>query len=192
MIALAEAFEELLGGLDRLEIPYFVGGSLASSVHGLPRQTNDLDLVVDLPPDQVGVFCEALDPAFYADPMAAQRAIEFNSAFNVIHLRAAVKFDLFPVGQNRFARSELARRRYATTTLPGLENVEFAVASAEDTILAKLVWFRNGQETSDRQWHDILGVIHVQADRLDHAYLTEWASALGVADLLAKALIKPA
>ena len=62
------------------------------------------------------------------------------------------------------------------------------MARAEDTILAKLVWYRKGGEVPDRQWHDVLGVIQVQAGRLDSAYLREWAANLRVTDLLVKAL----
>jgi hypothetical protein len=82
-------------------------------------------------------------------------------------------------------RSQLARRRHISITVPGLENVEFPVASAEDTILAKLVRFRKGSEVSD---HDILGVIRVQAGRLDSKYLWEWAEKLDVGGLLRRAL----
>ncbi len=180
MTPLAEAFQELLATLDRLEIAYFAGGSLASSVHGFPRQTNDVHFVAEITRDNARDLCEALHPAFYADLDAALRAVETGRAFNIIHVSGAFKFDLFPVGQDRFARSELARR-----------NIEFPVASAEDTILSKLVGFRKGGEISDRQWHDILGVIQVQADRLDQAYLRTWAANLGVSDLLAKACLKP-
>jgi len=188
VIALAAAFQDLLAVLDRLEIPFFAGGSVASGTHGLPRQTNDIDLVADLGAQQIAEFCEALAPAFYADAEAMPRAIDMGRSFNVIHIEGAYKFDIFPVGQDRFARSQLARRRSTTTTITGLRHIEFPVASPEDTILAKLAWFRKGGEVSDRQWHDVLGVIHVQAGRLDSAYLREWAAHLGVADLLVKAL----
>lgn len=185
------AFQDLLAVLDRLEIPFFAGGSVASGTHGLPRQTNDIDLVADIEANRISEFCEALDPSFYADAETIQRAIEVRRSFNIIHIEGAYKFDIFPVGQDNFARSQLARRRYTTTAITGLERIEFPVASAEDTILAKLVWFRKGRKISDRQWHDILGVIHVQAGRLDSAYLQEWAANLGVADLLVKALGDP-
>jgi len=185
--ALAAAFEDLLAALDRLEIKFLIGGSIASGAHGLPRQTNDIDVVADIPAGLVADFCSALGPAFYVDPDTAQRAIRTGRSFNVIHLKGAYKFDIFPVGEDPFARSQLARRRYTTTTITGLENIEFPVASAEDTILAKLAWFRKGGEVSDRQWHDILGVIRVQAGRLDAEYLRTWATDLGVADLLASA-----
>jgi hypothetical protein len=128
-----------------------------------------------------------LNPAFYADAVQAKSAIGAGRAFNVIHQESGIKFDIFPVGADRFARSELSRRRYTTVAIPGLENIDFPVASPEDTILAKLAWFRKGGEVSDRQWHDILSVIHVQAGRLDAQYLQAWAVELGVADLLAQA-----
>jgi len=146
VIALAASFHDLLAVLDRLEIPFFAGGSVASGTHGIPRQTSDIDLVADLGAQQIAEFCEALDPAFYADAEAMPRAIDMGRSFNVIHIEGAYKFDIFPVGQDRFARSQLARRRYATTTITGLEHLEFPVASPEDTILAKLVWFRRGGE----------------------------------------------
>lgn len=187
MIALAEAFQDLLAALDRLEIPFFAGGSVASSTHGLPRQTNDIDIVADVRSGRVDELCEALQPAFYCDVQTVRRAIESGRSFNVIHMRGAIKFDIFPVGQDAFAQSEMSRRRYTTTGITGLESIEFPVASAEDTILSKLVWFRRGGEISERQWHDILGVVRVQGSRLDRAYLDEWGAKLGVADLLHKA-----
>jgi hypothetical protein len=184
VIALAAAFEDLLSALDRLEMAFLIGGSIASGVHGLPRNTKDIDVVADLRPERATEFCDTLSPLFYVDANTVALAIRSGRAFNVIHLKGAFKFDIFPVGEDRFAKSELARRRYTTTTITGLENIEFPVASPEDTILSKLVWFRKGGEVSDQQWHDILGVIRVQAGRLDLGYLQEWAGELGVADLL--------
>lgn len=186
MIALAQAFQEVLAALDRTETPFFVGGSVASSTHGLARQTNDIDIVVDLTVDRVADFCDAFGPGFYADRDMVSRAVEAGRSFNLIHLASAYKFDFFPIGNDPFGRSEMARRHMTAGTVTGLENIEFPVASPEDTILAKLVWFRKGGERSDRQWHDILGVARIQADRLDGEYLGKWAAKLGVVDLLSK------
>jgi hypothetical protein len=63
------------------------------------------------------------------------------------------------------------------------------VASPEDTLLAKLEWYRQGDHVSERQWRDVLGVIKALGDRLDRAYLQEWAVALGVSDLLEHAFL---
>src|SRR5213075_1407107 len=110
-IAFAAAFQDLLAALDRLEVPFLVGGSVASGTHGLPRQTNDIDIVADLRLDAVREFCEALQGHFYIDAESVGDAIETGRAFNVIHLRGAYKFDIFPVGGDRFGLSELARRK---------------------------------------------------------------------------------
>ncbi|MBM3739119.1 MAG: hypothetical protein FJW39_25370 [Acidobacteria bacterium] len=169
MNTLAHAFEQILEALDRFEIPFIVGGSVASGNFGMPRQTNDIDIVADF-------------------RSAAVRAIASGRSFNPIHTAAVVKFDFFPVADtDRFAQSELARRRFIRCTLPGMENIEFPEASPEDVLLAKLLWFRRGGEVSDRQWHDILGILAVQAGRLDTAYLRQWADELQVSGLLARA-----
>ena len=188
MTALAQAFQELLAALNRTETPFVVVGSVASAAHGLARLTNDIDLVVDLAPGAVATFCEALGPGFYADADVLRRAIEAGRPFNVIHLASAYKFDLFPAGNDAFARAELSRRSFTAGGASGLENVGFPVASAEDTILAKLAWYRKGGEVSERQWSDILGIVRVQADGLDRSYLKMWAEKLGVLDLLNRAL----
>lgn len=183
------AFEQVLAALDRLEIPYFIGGSVASGSYGLPRQTNDIDIVADFSRADVAAFCESLQSEFYIDVTAASAAIRAGRAFNAIHLKGAFKFDFFPADPEGFAQSELGRRRYVVSAVPGLEAVEFPISSPEDTVLAKLVWFRNGGGVSDRQWHDILGILSVQGGGLDLAYMRDWAERLGIADLLERALI---
>lgn len=102
-------------------------------------------------------------------------------------MKSAFKFDFFPAGAHGFAQVELARKRYVTSPIPGLQDIEFPVSSPEDTILAKLVGFRKGGEVSDSHWHDVLGILAVQSKQLDLAYLTDWAARLGVADLLERA-----
>jgi len=181
------AFEEILAVLDRFEIPFFVGGSVASGRHGLARQTNDIDIVADINPAIVADLVRELSRSFYADGQEIESAIESGRSFN-IHLKSIAKFDIFPVGRSSFTRSELSRRIYTQAPVPGLEIIEFPVASAKDTILSKLVWFRKGPEISERQWEDILGVLSAQSGRLDLAYMKKWAAEVGVGDLLVKAL----
>jgi len=171
-----------------MEIAYLVGGSVASGSYGLPRQTNDIDILADFRGADIMAFCESLQGDFYLDPQAAEAAVREGRPFNAIHLKGAFKFDFFPADVEGFAQSELARRRYIVSATPGLEDIEFPIASPEDTILAKLAWFRRGGERSDRQWHDILGVLSVQSARLDLVYMKQWAAWLGVSDLLEKAL----
>jgi hypothetical protein len=171
--------------LERLGLDYLIGGSLASSLHGIPRSTQDSDVVVDLPPERVPELLAALAGAFYADEEAATSAVERKAAFNVIHLETMFKVDLFVLGDGPADREEMRRReRYEVAAgIPPL-----AFASAEDTVLRKLAWYRLGNRVSDRQWHDVLGVLRVQGARLDRGYLERGARGLGLEVLLAEAL----
>ncbi len=187
MTELGSVFEKLLAILDRFKIPYLVVGSVASGSYGLPRQTNDIDIVADFAKANLREFFHLLKEDFYVDGETAMEAIRQGRPFNAIHLKGAFKFDFFPASAGGFSQSELRRRRYTVSAMPGLTNIEFAISSPEDTILAKMVWFRRGGETSDRQWHDILGVLRVQMASLDQDYLSHWAAQLNVTDLLHKA-----
>lgn len=178
---------QVIAVLDALGIPYLVGGSLASSLYGIPRSTNDVDLVVDLAPGQVAALIAALEPDFLVDEEAIGEAIQFRRSFNLIHMTTMDKLDLFVTGDHTWRRQELSRRRPERVTAdPGEPPVYFA--SPEDTVLSKLDWYRRGGEVSDRQWSDIQAVLKVQADRLDRTYLREWADWLGVRDLLERTL----
>lgn len=98
-----------------------------------------------------------------------------------------MKFDILPASDDAFALSKLGRRRFVVSKLPGREDFEFPIASPEDMLLAKMVWFRNGREASERQWSDILSIFRMQTSRLDGAYLNERAGKLGVGELLERA-----
>jgi len=180
----ADAFHRLLEVLDRMEIPYYVGGSVASSAHGIPRTTMDVDLVVDLRPDQIDEFTAQLHGAFYADAALIREAFGRGRAANLIHFATAYKFDLFPLRKDEYSRVEFARRTFRNIQSLGPEPIECAVASAEDTILRKLEWYRAVGETSERQWNDVRGIVKVSGPQLDQAYLRLWAVHLKVDDLL--------
>ena len=180
------ALEIVLEVLEDLNIPYHVGGSFASTLHGVPRQTLDADLVVDLPSTLVTPLVERLRPRFYLDDDRIRQAVARKASFNLIDLSSGFKIDLFVKGDDPFDESEL--RRSIRTVLPGAGDREVPVKSAEDTILRKLQWFDAGGRVSDRQWNDILGVLKVQDERLEGRYLEEWAERLGVGELLRRAV----
>jgi hypothetical protein len=172
--------------LEELEIPYHVGGSFASSIHGVPRLTRDLDLVVELPNALVPLFVARLEKDFYLDPEAIRHAIQRHSQFNLIHLASGFKVDIFLLGPEAFDRKEFARS--ALERLRDDPPRDVFVKSPEDTLLRKLQWYRIGGEVSDRQWTDVLGIVKTQGNRLDIEYLERWAEELEVADLLERAL----
>lgn len=172
--------------LQELDVPYLIGGSLAGALHGVPRATNDADLVVDLKPDQVDAFVRAVTPAFYVDADSIRQAIRDRRSFNLIHLATMFKVDVFVRQARSFDSAQFARRISAVLATDP-ERTAF-IASAEDTVLAKLEWFRMGGEVSDRQWRDILGILKAQGERLDRAYLQQWAAQLQLEELLERAL----
>ena len=170
--------------LDSLGIRYLVGGSVASSLLGEPRATNDIDLLVDMTESQVEPFAAALGPDFAVDEEALRDAIRGRRSWNIFYLPLVTKVDLFIKRTDPFDESELQRRRLVPLGPAG----GLYVATAEDIVLRKLVWYREGGEVSDSQWRDVLGVLSVSGATVDPGYLRRWASSLGVADLLERAL----
>jgi hypothetical protein len=173
--------------LESLKVPYLIGGSLASSTYGMPRATQDVDVVADLKQEHVVPLIDALGPEFYADVEPIREAIRTRSSFNLIHLSTMYKVDVFSVGSEPWAREEMARRRLEQIGPEGNE-ISLYFCSPEDTILHKLAWYRAGGGVSDRQWGDILGVIKVQADTLDVGYMRRWAAESDLSHLLEQAL----
>jgi len=171
--------------LEDLRIPYAVGGSLASSMHGIPRSTQDGDLVADLRAEHVQPFLAAVADIFYVSPERVFQAVQRRSSFNLVHLKTVIKVDVFVLKAEPLDLQEMARRQ--VLPVPGAPGTTLQVASAEDTILQKLLWYEKGHRVSDRQWDDVLGVLKVQRTALDFDYLREWAQQAGVDDLLTKA-----
>jgi hypothetical protein len=178
-----EVIQAITAVLARLEVPYAVGGSWASSLLGKPRFTRDVDITVEPFPGKETVFCDSFGEDYYVSLPMIQDAIRRRSSFNIIHWPSGFKVDLFIRKDRHFEASVLARRH----VYPLPDGQTFTLVSPEDIILLKLEWYRLGGGASERQWSDILGVFQVQAEKLDQAYLDHWAADLGVGDLLQRA-----
>ena len=172
--------------LERLKIPYFITGSLATAIHGVARSTMDVDMLVDLQIEQAKILEQYLEGDFFIDLQMMKKAIRQGRSFNIIHKETIFKVDIFPITHHPFDQSQLKRR--VSHSLASNPDRKAYVSSPEDNVLAKLDWYRKGGEVSDRQWGDVINVIKIQGNRLDHEYLHKWATQLGVEDLLAKAL----
>lgn len=158
-----------------------VVGSFASSEHGLPRATRDLDVVVEIDGRQLQDLLASLDERSYYFPReAAAHAVAHEGQFNLVDLRGGWKIDLIVRRQRPFSESEFGRR--VPTVVDG---VHTWVASAEDTVLSKLEWAKLGG--SERQLADVAGVLSIRGAEIDDAYLDRWAPELGVVELLAQA-----
>jgi hypothetical protein len=172
--------------LERLGIPYAVGGSLSSSVHGVMRSTLDVDIIADMKLEHIHPFVDALSKDFYADAEMIRDAIERHSSCNLIHYETSFKVDIFIPKQREFDNIQLERRQSSVIKTDPEQSLY--VTTPEDVILSKLEWYRMGGEVSDRQWRDILGVLKTRSGELDLDYLHKWAKELKVSDLLERAL----
>lgn len=176
------AVAELVAAFEGLTIPYAIGGSLASSAHGVFGMSADCDLITAILPQHAQALAAKLGDGWWADAQAIEKAMREGSAFSLIHIKTGMKFDVFSV-RTAFHRTQL-QRAVPTSLLQGALRCQ--VTTAEDILLAKLRWYSDGGQVSDRQWNDIVGLLATNPE-LDAAYLDHWASELGVTNLLKRA-----
>lgn len=168
-----ELLVDCLRKLNKLNLTYYLTGSMASNYWGIPRSTHDLDFVIQLPPSAVPAIVAAFSGDYYIDEAAIRAAYRPPHQFNAIDNRSAMKVDFWLPNPQPFEKEMLKRRVPAT-----LYGEPAWISSAEDVILHKLVW--NRMTPSDRQLGDAAGVLAVQGERLDKNYLKQWGDELGV------------
>jgi hypothetical protein len=172
--------------LEQLGIRYVIGGSLASTLYGMVRTTQDSDIIAEMRPEHAQPFVASLQNEFFIDDEMIAESIQGQSSFNIIHRDSMFKVDVFIPSRRPFDQSQLARAQRKTFSLEPDLSANFA--SAEDTVLSKLEWYRMGGEVSERQWRDTLGVLKTREGELDLAYMRKWGAELKVSDLLERAL----
>lgn len=176
--------EQALSGLN---ITYVVGGSIASSIYGIPRSTNDVDILAKLEPHHASAIVSLLVDDFYIDQDRVTEAILQKESFSMIHLKTMYKIDVFVKKDSSWSDAEMDRKKLqAAGSKP--DSILIPVSSAEDNILHKLDWYRKGGNVSERQWSDVIGIIQVQNQSLDYNYLRKWADFLGLREPLEKAI----
>lgn len=171
-----------------LSIDYYIGGSIASSVHGIARATLDIDIVADIDLQSVPEMVRSLKKEYYISGEAIRRAIAEKASFNLIHLATMVKIDVFIQKKDPYYRQ--VSKRVIVENLQEQGTHGYYFVSAEDIIIQKLLWYQLGNQLSDRQFSDVIGVMKVQDKLLDLSYIRKWAIELNVLDLLEAALIE--
>jgi hypothetical protein len=171
--------------LEELGVPYHVGGSFASSAHGMFRASADVDFVIDPSHEQLDALASMLGRHFYLSREAMIAALEHKGTFNAIDPETSFKIDFFIKGAHPFEDEEM--RRAIRQELGSGEGHSALIKSAEDTILRKLAWYRRGGDVSDRQWQDVVSILAASRGALDEVHLDRWSVQLGVDDLLARA-----
>lgn len=180
--ALLSTLADVARALEDLNVSWAVGGSVASTIYGEPRATNDVDIVATLQESQMAELKAKLGDAFYADLQTMQTAARRRDSFNLIDERSFLKVDVFVPGSGPLGSGQLDRRRLL---LLG-DDVSIYVLGPEDTVLQKLRWYRLGGEMSERQWRDIVAVLRI-AGPLDDHYLERTARDAGLGALLTRA-----
>lgn len=162
--------------LDAAHIPYMITGSIAAGYYAQPRFTRDIDLVVELQPDDAERLALLFRDQFECDARAIRTAIERQSMFNLIHTEAIVKVDLIARKSTPYRLEEFGRRRSAL-----IDGCPMWMVSPEDLILSKLLWAKESH--SEFQLRDIRHIISAQPG-LDWPYVESWAESLNVIGLL--------
>ena len=171
-----ELMQKVADFLERESTPYRIVGSMASIVYGEPRFTNDVDVLVDLPPEKVDAVCREFPPPdYYVSAEAVREAIANRHQFNILHMPSGLKVDMILSTDTEFGRLDLSQGQRIRSK--GSYNALFA--SPENVILKKLFYFREGG--SDKHLRDVAGIILIQGEKIAQAYLDQWAAKLGVA-----------
>ncbi|MCA9266265.1 MAG: hypothetical protein KDA60_20535 [Planctomycetales bacterium] len=183
---LVDALSPVVAVLRDLGIRHYVGGSIASAFHGATRATMDVDLVCELTDDRVHEFVDRFGADYYISEPAARDAVRRKSCFNMIHLPTSFKVDLFVSRERPFDMESMYRA--TEQSLGESKTVTVRIATAEDSIVSKLEWYRLTNEVSDRQWEDVSRLLSLLGDTADVDYLKRAAASVGVGDLLARLL----
>ncbi len=182
-----QAIQPVISAINKLSIPYYIGGSIASSIYGIARATMDVDIVADIRPNYIPPLKQILENEYYIDENMIKDAIQRLSSFNLIHLETMIKIDVFIHNKRQLFAEESLRRKQRDTLEDSKDAPEFYFSSPEDIIINKLQWYEMGNRISERQLLDVLGVIKVQSKNLDKEYLRIWGENLGLLDLLTTA-----
>jgi hypothetical protein len=168
-----EVLLSIIKTLNRLDLPYFLTGAYAVSIHGAPRATHDIDLQIHLSAQNIDVVYDSFKEEFYVSKEGIRDALKHKTMFNLVHQESQTKIDFWIPRDNEYDRERFRRRREIT-----IQGVKAFVLSPEDTILTKLDWHKKSK--LEKHLGDALGILKVQSRKLDLNYIETWAAELSV------------
>ena len=174
-----EELEILFEAADRFEkmgLAYMVTGSIAMAFYATPSLTRNIDIVINLSGADADDFCTAFEEDYILDKDAVRQSILQQSMFNIINQRTLIKIDLIIRKNEEYRLLEFARRK-----LIEIQGKSLWVVAPEDLILSKLCWAKASD--SELQLRDVKLLLQ-SVDDLDSEYLRDWATKLGVDQLL--------
>ena len=167
-MSLDDLLSRLAPALERAQAPFMLTGSVASSAHGLPRSTRDLDILIAPTQAQlIKLIREFPHSVYYADEEQALQALVNRSQFNVIDFVTGWKIDFIIAEDSEYGRTAMMRRMPVA-----IAGTTISVAAPEDVLIAKLRWSQKGG--SDRQLEDAAGIVTTQGNSLDYSYIERW------------------
>jgi hypothetical protein len=156
--------------INKLSITYMITGAVASIIYGEPRLTNDIDMVIDLKPDDVEKFTEAFPiEDFYCPPpevIKLEISRPLRGHFNLIHHKTGFRADIYASGKDELNLWGLKNRKPVD-----LEGDEFWLAPVEYVILRKLEYYHEGR--SEKHLRDISGILAICSDQINFKVLDE-------------------
>ena len=189
MLDLNTTLSKVVSIFDSLEIPYFIGGSVASSLLGIFRHTNDIDLVGAFTGNEADAFHQAVKSDFYIDYETFLEAIKTETSFSILHLETMIKVDVFIKKRDAWSNQAFSRRK-KTAFGDDLNPIEIYLPSVEDMILQKLIWFELSGGKSERQWNDVKNMIKLKANQINYLYLFQWGGFLKLMNQLDQVILE--
>jgi hypothetical protein len=172
-----EATVAVIDALDALYIPYMLVGSFSTNFYGIPRSTQDADIVVQLQPGDVLTLAKHLGPPFRLDPQMTFETVTATNRY-ILHLdENPFSIELFLLSDDPHDRERFARRRRQR-----IPQCEVFLPSVEDVIVSKIRWLYATGRPKDIE--DVESVIAVQTDRVDWNYVNSWCDRHGTRELL--------
>jgi hypothetical protein len=172
-----DAVVAVIDALERLHVPYMLVGSLAVNLYAAPRSTQDADFVVEADATDWDGLKKALGDEFRWEAQLAFEAVTATQRRFVDYAETAFAFEFFSLSNDEHDQSRFARR-----TRVRVLGRDAWVATAEDVIITKLRWSRQGNRSKDIS--DVRAIIALNGSTIDWGYVEPWCDRHGTRKML--------